>query len=170
MPPPMPHIELAVPGWQVPPGSQHPEVQVSRPQGRARPPPTGMPPPVPDEPPPVPALPPPVPLTHDPDMHMSVPVQVVQVLPPEPHFIADGVCTHMVPSQQPPQLAGPHVVAVTQAPAKQLWPMPHVWHTPASVPHARFELPGEQMPPSSRQPGQAKVMHWPIVLQALFCA
>lgn len=120
-------------------------------------------------PPPVPALPPPVPLTHEPDMQICEPLQVVHRLPAEPHFMADGVCTHIVPSQQPPQFAGPQVVAVTQAPLKQLWPAPHCWHTPASEPQARFELPGEQMPPSSKHPGQTNVMHWPIVLQALFC-
>lgn len=76
----------------------------------------------------------------------------------------------MVPSQQPPQLAGPHVVAVTQAPPKQVWLLAHCAQTPASEPHARLELPGVQAPASEMQPGQTKLMHWPIVLQALFCA
>jgi len=93
---------------------------------------------------------------------------VTQGLPPAPQFIADGVWTHIVP-QQPPQLAGLHAVAVTHAPAKQLWLLAHWEHTPASEPHARFELPGVHAPASVTHPGQTKAMHWPIVLQALFC-
>lgn len=118
--PRLPHSPRESPVLQLPEASQQPSAQVSVLQGNASPPPTGMPPPVPDEPPPVPALPPPVPLTHEPDMQICVPLQAVHRFPPEPHFMADCVCTHIVPSQQPPQFAGPHVVAVTQAPPKQL--------------------------------------------------
>lgn len=124
--PRLPQALLELPGWQ-PMSLQHPlQFPDTRQEIRPpEPPPTGMPPPVPAEPPPVPALPPAVGLMQLPDMQNWPPAQVVHMLPPEPHFIADGVCTHMVPSQQPPQFAGPQVVAVTQAPLKQLWPAPH---------------------------------------------
>jgi hypothetical protein len=107
----------------------------------------------------VPAAPPPVALVQLPDEQICPPLHIVHTAPPEPHFIALGVCTQVVPSQHPPQLAGPHVVAVTQAPLKQVWVAPHCWHTPASLPHARLEFPGAHTPPSSRQPGQVKATH-----------
>lgn len=111
-----------------------------------------------------------MPLTHEPDEHTSPPPQVVHIDPPAPHLMADGVCTHVAPSQQPPQFAGEHIGGITHAPATQVWLLAHWAHTPASEPHARFELPGVQAPASVRQPGQVKVMHWPMVLQALFWA
>jgi len=127
------------------------------PPGNPPPPPTGAPPPT-AEPPPV-ADPPPDPLTHWPELQTSPPPHVVHIAPPAPHFIADGVCTHMVPSQQPPQFEGPHVAALTQAPPKQVWLLAHWAHTPASEPHARFELPGVHAPASVTHPGQTNVMH-----------
>lgn len=103
-------------------------------------------------------------------MQTSPPPHETHIVPPEPHFIADGVCTHMVPSQQPPQFEGPHTVAVTHAPAKQVWLLAHCAQSPASEPQARFEFPVVQAPASVTHPGQVKAMHWPIVLHALFCA
>jgi hypothetical protein len=43
------------------------------------------------------------------------------VFPPEPQRIAFGAMTHVVPSQQPLQVAGPQVLAVTHAPLRQFW-------------------------------------------------
>lgn len=134
--------------------------------GSAMPPPSGMPPPVP----PPPAIPPLVAPTQVPDWQVSVPLQAMQALPELPHLLELGTWMQVVPSQHPLQFAGPQVVAVTQLPLKQLWFEPHCWHTPPSPPQARFEFPGVHAPASERHPGQAKVTHWPEVLQALFCA
>ncbi len=94
----------------------------------------------------------------------------MQAFPELPHLLEFGFWTQVVPSQQPLQFAGPHVVAFMQLPLKQVWFDAHCWHTPPSPPQARFEFPGVQTPASERQPGQAKAMHWPEALQALFCA
>jgi hypothetical protein len=44
---------------------------------------------------------------------------MVHAFPPEPQRAAVGAITHVVPSQQPLQFAGPQVLAVTHWPLKQ---------------------------------------------------
>jgi hypothetical protein len=74
----------------------------------------------------------------------------------------------VVPSQQPLQLAGPQVVAVTHAPRRQLCVPGHMRQGPPSAPQAWFCVPDRQAPVLSVQPWhwnvwQVKLMHvWPL--------
>jgi hypothetical protein len=163
-----PHAWTEVPGWHTIDESQHPAAQVIvlQPSGFTPPPPVPAPPPVPPPAAP-PAAPPAVAPVHVPPMHCSEAPHARHMLPLEPQRICVGACTHIVPSQQPLQLAGPHVVAVTHWPPKQLWAAPHCWQIPASLPHARFVFPITQPPPSGiTQPGHRNSIQAPMTLQA----
>jgi hypothetical protein len=65
-----------------------------------------------------------------------------------------GGDTQVSPSQQPPQFAGPQVVALTHFPPKQVWAPGQATQAPPSMPQAVAALPSWQLVSLATQPGQ----------------
>jgi hypothetical protein len=92
----------------------------------------------------------------------------VHELPPSPHLAAVGGETHVVPSQHPPQRAGPQAAEATPAPLEQVCLLAQTRQPPESVPHARFDVRGAHAPPSRRQLRHGKETHWHWASRAWF--
>jgi hypothetical protein len=136
--PPLPHCELVSPGWQVPVLSQQPG-HVSGPH------------------------PPPSPAEQKPLLQLLPATQSEHSDPATPHAFVVFPGKHVLPSQQPGQLCGPHPPASTicwQNPPGQTLPAGHVVHVWPPKPHAVVVSPETHTLPW-QQPGQLFGPHAP---------